>query len=303
MAKDSQAPEQAQVCDFRKVGGIDEARLARLGAAIEVFSRMFAQALESTLGLTCEVSLQSSKQVPCRAFLEKTGSSYLVSLQLGTLAECALLEIDSMLLFPVVDRLLGGSGGPSELSREVTDIEDQIAQDFVRLVCRELQNAWRAFNVPVSLGARQQAAQLQPTFSATDNALVFSFSVNMQSAGGGFQLVLPVATLGAFLGTNSSSIREFRKKGAMNPRLAERALAWTFEIELMVAGGKVRAADLLNLSVGKILQLGVPVRTPGVLRIGGHDAFAAVPVRSGNHRGAQLLDRLQENQTETENKP
>jgi len=44
----------------------------------------------------------------------------------------------SMLLFPVVDRLLGDSGGPSDLSREVTEIEDHIAKDSVRLARQEL---------------------------------------------------------------------------------------------------------------------------------------------------------------------
>jgi hypothetical protein len=72
-------------------------------------------------------------------------------------------------------------------------------------------------------------------------------------------------------------------------------------LELSLVGGKVSATDLLNLSVGKILPLGVSVRTPGVLKIGGHDAFKAVPVRSGKHRGAQLLDRVPKSQPETGN--
>jgi flagellar motor switch protein FliM len=59
----------------------------------------------------------------------------------------------------------------------------------------------------------------------------------------------------------------------------------------------VPAADLLSLSVGKVLQLGVSVRTPAVLKIEGNNSFEAVPVRAGQRRGAQLLDRLSKNQT------
>ena len=192
VVNNSIAPDRVQPCDFRVVGGIDKARLAPLVAASETFTPLFTQALHSRLGLTCETTLRSSEQIPCRTFMEKSGSSYVVSLLLGPQADIALLQIDSMLLFPIVDRLLGGSGGPSELSREVTEIEDQIAKEFVQLICQELQAAWRFFNVEVGVGTRQSPAQLQRLFSAHDNALVFSFSVNMESSGGDFQLMLPV---------------------------------------------------------------------------------------------------------------
>lgn len=300
-ANGSNPAEQVGPCDFRKVGGIDKARLAPLMAAGEAFARTFTQAFQGKLGLAGETTLQSSEQMPCRKFLEKAAGSYVVSLQLGAQGETALLQIDSMLLFPVVDRLLGGSGGASDLSREATDIEDQIAKDFVRLVCEELQIAWRAFHVSVAIGTRQLPSQLQLIFSATDNAIVFSFSVNMEAAGGGFQLLLPIASLGAFLGPNTSSSQDVSRKGTMNAKFAEKALDWTFELDLMLPGGKVRATDLLNLSIGKILSLGVSVRTPGVLKIGGHDVFEAVPVRSGQRRGAQLLDRMPQSQSETGN--
>ena len=198
IAGGSITPEKVQPCDFRVVGGIDQARLAPLVAASEAFVPQLAQALHSSLGLACETTLRGSEQTPCRTFLEKAGTSYLVSLRLGPQADLALLQIDSMLLFPIVDRLLGGSGGPSELSREVTEIEDQIAKEFVRLVCRELQAAWQSFSVSVALETRQAPSHVQKLFSANDNALVFSFSVNMQSAGGDFQLMLPVSLWAPF---------------------------------------------------------------------------------------------------------
>jgi flagellar motor switch protein FliM len=295
------SPEQVRPCDFATIGGVDEARLSPLVKGSEALANSLPQALQSKLKLTCEIALQASEQVPCRTFLEKTGSSYRVLLELGAHSDIALLQVDSALLFPIIDRLLGGSGEPSEMARDVTDIEDQIAQDFVRVFCQELQTAWKNFKVSVELGARQSSDHLQRVFSASDNALVFNFTVTMQSVSGGLQLMLPVASMGAFLGSNTVSIREASRKGTMNARFVEKSLDWSFALELALVGGKVSANDLLNLSVGKILPLGVSVRTPGVLKIGGHDAFKAVPVRSGTHRGAQLLDRVPKSQTETGN--
>ncbi len=292
-------PEQVLPCDFRTVGGIDKARLAPLVSAIEGFPGALSEALRDRLGVASETALRSSEQTLCRTFLEKAGSSYLVSLKIGNHGDIALLQVDSMLLFPIVDRLLGGSGDPSELSREPTDIEDQIAKEFVRLICQQLQATWQSFGVSVSLGARQSSAPLQRLFATSDSAMVFSFSVNMQTAGGDFQLMLPMASLGSFLVAGTVTT-DFASKGTMSARFAGKILNTTFGIELTLPGGKVPAADLLNLTVGKVLPLGLSVRTPAVLQIEGHASFEAVPVRTGQHRGAQLLDRLQQTQAEME---
>ena len=293
-------PEQVQPCDLRTVGGIDKARLAPLVSAIEGFAGPFTEALRDRLGLSSETTLRSSEQMLCRSFLEKAGTSYLVSLKIGNHGDIAMLQIDSMLLFPVVDRLLGGGGGPSELSREATDIEDQIAKEFVRLICQQLQIKWQSFGVPVSLGTRQSSAQLQRLFSASDSGMLFSFSVNMQTSGGDFQIMLPTSSLGSFLTAGSVAAADLPRKGTMSAKFADKLLSTTFGLKLTLPGGKVPANDLLSLTVGKILQVGVSVRVPAVLTIEGHDSFEAVPVRMGQHRGAQLLDRLAQNQSETE---
>ena len=293
-------PEQVLPCDFRSVGGIDKARLAPLVSAIEGFAGPFSEALRDRLGITSESTLRSSEQMLCRTFLEKAGASYLVSLKIGNHGDIALLQVDSMLLFPIVDRLLGGSGGPSELSREPTDIEEQIAKEFVRLICKQLQITWQTFGISVSLGARQAPAHLQRLFSASDSGMAFSFSVNMQTAGGDFQLLLPMSSLGSFLVEGPVTAAELSQKGSMSARFAGKMLNTTFGLELTLPGGKVPAADLLNLTVGQVLTLGLSVRTPAVLKIEGHASFEAVPVRIGEHRGAQLLDRLPQTQPETE---
>ena len=150
------------------------------------------------------------------------------------------------------------------------------------------------------MGKRQPSAQLQKLSPADENALAFSFSVNLPSAGGDFQVVLPLAALGAFMGAGTLSAPELSRKGTMSAGFADKLLGATFGLELALPGSKVPANDLLNLSVGKILLLGVPVKTPAVLKIDGHDAFEAMPVRSGHHRGAQLLNRLPQSQSETE---
>jgi hypothetical protein len=73
-----------------------------LVSAIEGFPGALSEALRDRLGVASETALRSSEQTLCRTFLEKAGSSYLVSLKIGNHGDIALLQIDSMLLFPIV---------------------------------------------------------------------------------------------------------------------------------------------------------------------------------------------------------
>ncbi len=289
------AADQVKACTFGVTNPLESGRLSPMMAANETFARRATQTLSSRLGIACEVVSQSSDQIPCKAFLQKAGdTAYIVSIYLEPRHEVALLYIDSMLLFPIVDLLLGGKGQQTEISREVTDIEDQIAKELIKILCQEFQSAWKPFNVEVKVGTRQSSAELQRMFSPADKTLMFNFAVNLPETGGGFQLLIPTTSASMFMtsAAEEAPAKKSAGQGAMNTGFADKLLESSFTVDLTLLGGKVEANHLLNLSAGKILTLGISVRTPVVMKIGGRDTFEAVPVRSGHHRAAQLIDRI-----------
>src|ERR1044071_6149974 len=289
------APDQVKACTFGATNPLESGRLSPMISANETFARRATQALSSRLGIACEVVSQSSDQIAAKTFLQKAGdTAYIVSIYLEPRHEVALLYIDSMLLFPIVDLLLGGKGQQTEISREVTDIEDQIAKVLIKILCQEFQAAWKPFNVDVKIGTRQSSVELQRMFSPADKTLMFNFTANLPETGGGFQLLIPTASASMFMSSAvaEAPIKKPSGQSAMNSGFADKLLESTFSVDLSLLGGKVEANHLLNLSVGKILTLGISVRTPVVLKIGGRDTFEAVPGRSGHQRAAQLIDRI-----------
>jgi flagellar motor switch protein FliM len=289
------APEQIKACTFGATNPLESGRLSPLISANEAFARRATPVLSSRLGLACEVGMQSSDQVAARSFLQKAGdAAYIISIYLEPRHEVALLYIDAMLLFPMVDLLLGGKGQTTEISREVTDIEDQIAKELIKTICQEFQAAWKAFHVEVQVGTRQSSAELQRMFTPADKTLMFSFTVNLPEAGGGFQLLIPTTSASIFMNaaTEAAPAKQSLGQSALNSNFSNKLLESNFGLDLTLLGGKVEANHLLNLNAGKILTLGISVRTPVVLQIGGRDTFEAVPVRSGHHRAAQIIDRL-----------
>ena len=288
--------EHVQACDFRAIRTFDKASLTPLTLANETFAKTVTNVLSARLNLACEVSVHSLDALDGRARLEKASdASYFVALDLAPLQETALLQIDPTLLFPIVDALLGGNGKPVEILREITEIEDRLILDLVRALCQELQSAWRAYNIEVRPGRRQTLNELRETSFFAGRMLVSSFSINLPEIKGGMQLMMPVSCLSAFVRADpkASSSEASSRQHAMSPMLAAKIADFNFGLDLTLPGAKVQAPDLLELTVGKVIKLGVSLRTMAVLGVGGRGAFESVPVRVGRNRAAQLLDPLE----------
>ena len=57
----------------------------------------------------------------------------------------AVLELNSSLVFPILEMLLGGNGKASpSIQREITEIEQSLLEGFFRIILRDLKEAWRS---------------------------------------------------------------------------------------------------------------------------------------------------------------
>jgi len=283
--------------DFNASPQIEQEAIQPFTSSLESFAGKLTVAGGAYLGASFDVVLESSEQVTGSTVLEKMPSSaYMISLQVLPQSGTAVLEIEHSLLFPVVDVLLGGSGsGDSPVTRSVTEIEKNIAGEFVRLICRELQSAWRSCGAEeIVPGNHCVPDQLVGLLPAGERVLLCNFSVKMPAAAGSFCVVLPTSSVTTFLRTLLKELpcQAPTPKRDLGQEHTERLLGCSFGAELGIAGARVQVADLVHAEVGGIIKLRVPVRTPACLSIGGRGAFEAHPVRSGGHRAAQLGNRL-----------
>jgi flagellar motor switch protein FliM len=51
------------------------------------------------------------------------------------------MQLDLAIAFPLIDVRLGGEGAGQPPSREITEIEEQVIETVMRIICRELQSA------------------------------------------------------------------------------------------------------------------------------------------------------------------
>src|SRR5205814_5542732 len=87
--------------------------------------------------------------------------TYLASCKLAPFNASGLMQLDLGIAFSLIDMLLGGEGAGEPPAREITEIEEQVLETAMRIICRELQSAWQALALEFQFEQRQQPGQAQ----------------------------------------------------------------------------------------------------------------------------------------------
>jgi flagellar motor switch protein FliM len=261
--------------------------------AISTVNDLFARNLMHTLGAwlrtPLRVKLVSGEQLPFSEFLERLSPlAYVCSVRLEPLGAVGLLEFDLTLASPMVDVLLGGTGKAGPV-RELTSVEEAILTAVIRVVVQELNLAWQGVGLEFALEKRETAAQAARMLTLGEKTLCVSFELRMPEVQGVLNLCLPAVVLNAILRrliAEGDRPRRRSKDAAARMRtlMGETKLGAVLQFPPV----RLRAAELTMLEPGMILRLPLPKHGMAELRVGGLQFGRAHPVRSGEHRGAQL---------------
>ena len=289
----------AQTYDFQTASRLSGDKLQPLSSLHRGFAQKFAEEFAAFLGVEFELGLKAAEQLPYRSFLEELPeAAYVVPLPMEPRG-MAVLYIETTVLLPVMDLLLGGMGKPCGEGRELTELEDHVIMGAVKSFAGHLQSAWQGTGLAIQAGKRSGQAQLQRLLPASETVLRLTFAAKIPESESTFQLVLSagcVATLIHKLAEDNAPVAPAVATLGPNQRLRDRLLECKFGVELGLKRGKVLASELLDLHPGKIIRLGVAVQEVAALTIGGRDVFSALPVRSGSRRAAHIGGRIQPGQ-------
>ncbi|MBZ5653744.1 MAG: FliM/FliN family flagellar motor switch protein [Acidobacteriia bacterium] len=282
-------------CSFRQSGQLTGQQMRSINGLHETFARSLTQSLGAYLRVLFEVKLVSVEQLAYGEFLERVPEvTYMVTFVVPQMSAAAALQIDHSVVFPLIDVLLGGNGHCEALTREVSEIEEQIMQGVGSIICRELAYAWAPLGVDIDLEGRQQAAQMQRFLAPTEKTLCLSFEVKLAEAQGTLNLIFPVSISNTLL-RKLSADWSYGKPRAVNhagPRLLEKMMDCTFPITLGIPTIHLPIQTILTLAPQDICDLGLSVRNPASLIVAGRRTFDAAPVRQGRMRAAQVGERL-----------
>jgi flagellar motor switch protein FliM len=283
--------QEIQSYDFQQAGRLSEAQIQALAGLHEGLIRNLSYALGNYLRVSCQLKFKGIEESPFSHFVSQLPAAcYIGSIQLQPQHTMGGIQLDLSLAFPMLELLLGGPGTPHLLERGLSEIEEHLMQDALRLICAELEKSWSALDTTVSPREHASTAQLKRLLPPDEKVVVLRLEAGIQESRGVLSIFFPVSIAGALL-RKVAKPALLPASAALPPsghKMQERLLDCPCQVELRVPGVKVSMQDVLYLTPGKVLHLGIPANTSAHLCLEGQEWFTAVPVRVGAFRGAKL---------------
>jgi flagellar motor switch protein FliM len=236
-----------------------------------------------------EVMLVSGEQMVYTEFVERIpDETYVCSIRLEPWGAIGLMELELSLALSIVDLLLGGTG-TTAIARPLTDIEELILASVVQLFIKELNVAWEPVGLQFCFEKRESAAQVARMMPIGEKTLCVCFEIRLAQARGMLNLCLPAVVLNAILRKLSEDRDQPRRRSAeVRTRIRELLGESSFRTSLRFPPVRLKATEIAGLSEGMVLRLPVPRHNLAEFCVEGMSLSRAVPVRTGEHRGARL---------------
>jgi len=285
-AKKAQGKPTILPCNFRSAGRLSNESARTLTGIHEVLARNLTNSLDVYLGTGLEVRFVDLQQLSIEEYrLQCANAGYVLPSAVRPSQSSAVIELDSSLMFTVVDLLLGGSGASPEVTRELTEIDEEIIEGVATLIVGQIERVWQPMGF---------------AFPPTEKILRIHFDVSVGGISGSLHLALQ-ASLASHLVRNSRIDAASARNSARYlklPPLKQRILDCNFSLSGELAELKVSVRDLARLEVGTVLALPAAASAPGKITLEGRPYFEASPVGQGNKKAMQLLLAIDPNNNE-----
>lgn len=294
-AEGADAERKVAAFVFGKASRISKQQVKDVAQLHETFSFRIKNRLSAFLQVSMEINLMSVDETPYSEYIESLPQqAYLARLAVSPLDAIALLSIDLPIAFAMIDLMLGGGGKLEPPQRPATEIEEQVLQTVVDMICEELQLDWRQVaDVDFRFDQTQRATELFRLLPPYEKMLFLSFEIRIPDAFSTVTLAFP-GTVSSML-LRSLARKNKRGQAAVSPpkmQLVEGLRGCVFDVEMLLPPTRIRGRDLLDLAPGQTILIQHLVKQPAELHVGGSKMFYGYPIRQGKHRGGIIQQKL-----------
>jgi len=284
--------------DFRRPNRVAKEQVRTLQMLHDAFARNLSASLSAYLRSLLEVQLTSVEQLTYGEFMRSVAAPATLGIfEMAPLKGEAVLDINPRLLFPMIDRILGGAGRPAVQIRELTEIERALGMRILRLLLANLQQAWaQAGRFDVRLLSLETNPQFVQLASPNDIAVLVTFNVRLGEVEGVMSLCLPFAMLEPVL-PKLLNQRCLGAAPAAEPRTSSREIeghlrATALEVRAVLEAGQVPINQLTHLEPGDILPLPWREDLRVIVEVGGRPRFAGRAGRKQRRRAVEITAAL-----------
>lgn len=282
--------------DFKRPERVSKDQMRSIETMHEVFARNLSAALSGLLRSIVDISLTNVDQLTYSEFIMSLPNPTCFNLlSCDPLEGNMILELNHSIVFPILDRLLGG-GKASSLppERPLTDIEWRLVRTIIDKAVEQLKTSWTDVkSINFAITASESNPQLMQTVAPNEPVILISFEVTIGEVSGMMNLCIPFMVIEPIV--PEIAIHGWAtKKGAAHasfiPDITENISTAQLDVSCVVVQPSITVKDLLELEVGDEIMTAKLYNTPFLMYIQGEPKYWVRPGKYRGHKAIQVLD-------------
>ncbi len=277
-AAEEQVAQKAQLFDFRRLDRIAKSQLRAIHLLHDNFVRNLVSSLSAYLRTYLIVNLVSVEQLSYAEFLECLPSpTCIASLGLRPYDGNAVLELNSSLIFPILEILLGGNGKTStSIQREITEIEQNLLDGLFRIILHDLKEAWKGVTtIDFTIDSVETEPQLLQILSPGEAVVAIAIEIRIGETIGMMNIAIPSIIIKMMRQKFDQqwTVRKTEASSDEQVRILDLIRPAKVTAQIVLDGPTLLLEDLVKLEEGDVLTFDYPVDKPLDLLINGKRKF------------------------------
>ena len=266
--------------DFRRPNRISKEQLRSIRSMHNKFARELSSRISSSMRTIIEITLHSVDQMTYGEFLMSLPSPTSFNIfSMKPLEGSFILEINPSVIFPVVDRMLGGHGEPFDASREFTDIEFLMIDNLLGDVTTELKNAWGVYlDIAPAIESKESSPNVIQVVAQNEFIVMCVFEVIIGNSTGMMNICYPVIYLEPILQKLSNRdilMYDRKSQKSRNREIRTLASASTSTLEAIIGTTTLPLSKVLSLSKNEVILFNRSSKDPIIVRVNNKDLYRA----------------------------
>ena len=297
----TKATEEVQVrgdvvpYDFKRPERVSKEQIRALEGIHDGFARNFGASLSGFLRTMVEVRVATTEQLTYSEFIHSLPNPTNFNLLSAEPLEGRMcLEISPLIIYPIIDRLLGGSR--SELfipQRPLTMIEERLVARITDRALSTLKEAWSdLLEVDFKITEVESNPKLVQIVAPNEVVVVLGFEITISGRVGTLSLCYPFKVIEPVMGRLLSQGWLAYQRGPETPDTSvdiARGIGVTWvNLTAYLAETTITVRELLTLQPGDILQTTKQLGSDVIIRIEGRNKFAGFLGRHKRNRAIKL---------------
>lgn len=287
--------------DFRRPERVSKEQLKGLQSLFEAFAREVSILLPPYLRAVVRVDLTSIDQLTYDEFILSVARPTALSIiDMAPLEGTAVLELSPSMVFPIVDRVLGGRGMALPEPRELTEIENRIVQRIVTMILDSLKRSWEQL-IEFELSVLQQESDplIVQIVAGSEMVVLVGYEIHIGETVGTMNFCIPLLVLNPILDQISQQVHYIRRMHPDQSRITQEVIMRTLvkaisPVDAVLGRAKVSLNDINQVQPGDIVVLDTSIFEPVQVMVGGTLQFLAKRGRRREQSAVQLMAFTQE---------